>query len=84
VVVVPIQTTDLLRFFRTLQFSADKAVLRTILRFNTQASVGPQLSFAAEPVWGLHQCQQAGGPNRSNAGNLAQQFRGFMFPALRQ
>jgi len=28
--------------------------------------------------------EQAGGPNRTDARNLPQQFRGFMFPALRQ
>jgi hypothetical protein len=31
-VVIPIQTTDLLRFFRALQLSSDKAVLRTVPR----------------------------------------------------
>jgi hypothetical protein len=38
----------------------------------------------AEPVRSLYQCDQAGGSNRTDAGNLAQQFRGFMFPALGQ
>jgi hypothetical protein len=42
------------------------------------------LPLAAEPVRGLHQRDQAGGSNRTDAGNLAQQFRRFMFPALRQ
>ena len=84
VVVILIQTTNLLRFFRTLQLSADKAVLRTVARLDAQPTVGPQLSLAPEPVRGLHQRQQAGCPNRTDAGNLSQQFRGFMFPALRQ
>jgi hypothetical protein len=66
-----------------LQFAADKAVWRTIMRFNAQATVGPQLALAPEPVRGLHQRQQAGGPNWTDARNLPQQFRGFMFPALR-
>ena len=69
-VVIPVQTTDLLRFFRTLQLSADKAVLRTITRFDAQPTVGPQLSLAPEPVRGLHQREQASGPNRTDAGNL--------------
>src|ERR1700758_2049815 len=84
VVMIPIQTTNLLRFFRTLQFSSHKAVLRTIMRFNAQSTVGPQLSLATEPVRGLHQRNQAGCPNRTDAGNLTQQFRSFMFSALRQ
>src|SRR5262252_4848484 len=52
--------------------------------YGAQATVGPQLSLAAEPVWGLHQRDQACGSNRTDAGNLTQQFRGFVFPALRQ
>jgi len=51
---------------------------------NPQTAVGPQLPLAAEPVRGLHQRDQAGGSSRADAGNLAQQFRGFMFPALGQ
>jgi hypothetical protein len=83
-VVVLIETTKLLWFFGALQLSADKTVLCTVVRLNAQATISPQLPFATEPVRGLHQCQQAGGTNRTDAGNLAQQFHGFMFPALRQ
>ena len=83
-VVILIETTNLLRFFRQLQLSADKAVLRTVPRLNAQATVSPQLPFATEAMRSLHQCEQAGRPNRSDAGNLAQQFRGLMFPALCQ
>ena len=35
-------------------------------------------------VRSLHQRDRASGPNWTDAGNLAQQFRGFMFPAFRQ
>ena len=83
-VVILIETTNLLRFFRTLQLSADEAILRTVARLNAQPTIGPELPLAAEPVRRLHQRDQAGGPNRTDAGNLAQQFRGFVFPALRQ
>jgi len=82
-IVIPIQTTNLLWFFRPLQLSANKAVLRTVARLDPQPAVGPQLSFGAEPVRSLHQRQQARGANRTDAGNLPQQFRGLMFPALR-
>ena len=82
-VVIPIETANLLRFFRTLQLSADKAVLRTVAGLNAQSTIGPELPFAAEAMRRLHQRQQTGGPNRTDAGNLAQQFRGFVFPALR-
>ena len=83
-VVIPIETANLLRFFRTLQLPLHVAILRTVAGLNAQATVSPELSLAPEPVWRLHQRDQAGGSNRTDAGNLAQQFRGFMFPALCQ
>src|ERR1700737_4478336 len=84
VVVVLIQTTKLLWLLGALPLSADISVLRAVVRLNAQATVGPELSLAAEPVRGLHQRDQAGGSNRTDAGNLAQQFRGLMFSALGQ
>ena len=83
-VVVLIETTDLLRLFGTLYLSANISVLRTVVGLNAQPTIGPELPLAAEPVRGLHQRDQAGGSNRTDAGNLTQQFRSFMFPALRQ
>ena len=83
-VVISIQTTNLLGFLGALQLSAHKAELRTVVGLNAQPTVGPELPLAAEPVRGLHQRDQAGGSNRTDAGNLAQQFRGLMFPALGQ
>ena len=83
-VVISIQPTNLLGFLGALQLSTHKAVLRTVVGLNAQPTVGPELSLAAKPVRGLHQPDQTGGSNRTDAGNLAQQFRGFMFSALRQ
>src|ERR1022692_4348333 len=83
-VVVLIQTTELLGFFGTLHLSADISVLRAVVGLNAQATIGPQLPLAAEPVRSLHQCDQSGCSNRTDAGNLTQQFRGLMFPALGQ
>jgi hypothetical protein len=83
-VVILIETANLLRFFRALQLSNYIAVLRTVPRLNPQPTVSPELSFATEPVRGLHECQQGGAPNRTDARNLAQQFRGSMFPAFCQ
>ena len=83
-IVILIQPTNLLGFLGTLHMSAHKAVLRTVVGLNAQPTVGPELPLAAEPVRGLHQPDQAGGANRTNAGNLAQQFRGLMFPTLGQ
>src|SRR6266581_1631360 len=53
-VVISIQTTELLRFLRELQLSTYKTVLRTVVRLNAQPTVGPELPLAAEPVRGLH------------------------------
>jgi len=81
--VILIETTNLLRFFRTLQLPAHVAILRIVAGLNTQPARSSELPFATEPVRNLHQREQAGGPNRPDAGNLAQQFRGSMFSAFR-
>ena len=83
-IVISIQTTNLLGFLGALQLSAHKAELRTVVGRNAQPAVGPELPLAAEPVRGLHQPDQARRSNRTDAGNLTQQFRSFMFSALRQ
>src|ERR1700739_1748471 len=81
-VVISIQTTELLRFLGELQLSTHKAVLRTVVGLNAQAAVGPELPLAAEPGRGLRSRDQSRRSNRTDAGYLAQQFRGFIFPAL--
>src|SRR5712691_595067 len=83
-VVISIQATELLRFLGELQLSTHKTVLRTVVGLNAQPTVGPELPLAAEPVRGLHERDQSRRSNRTDAGYLAQQFRGFMFPALGQ
>src|SRR6266852_4477133 len=83
-VVISIQTTELLRFLGELQLSTHKTVLRTVVGLNAQSTVGPELPLAAEPVRGLHERDQSRRSNRTDAGYLAQQFCGFMFPALGQ
>src|SRR5216683_1090423 len=57
-IVILIQTTELLWFFGTLQLSANISVLRTVVRLNAQATIGPELPLAAEPVRGLNQRDQ--------------------------
>ena len=83
-VVILIETTNLLRLFRTLQLPLHVAILRTVAGLDAQPTIGPELPLATEAMRGLHQRNQTGGSNRTDAGNLAQQFRRFMFPALRQ
>src|SRR5947209_18284630 len=81
-VMILIETTNLLGFFGTLQLSADVAILRTVVGLDAQPTISPELPFATEPMRGLHQCHQASGSNRTDAGDLAQQFHCLMFPAL--
>src|ERR1700732_1361090 len=83
-VVISIQPTNLLRLLGEVQLSAYKTVLRTVVGLNAQPTVGPELPLATKPVRGLHQPDQARRSNRTDAGNLPKQFRGFMFSALRQ
>ena len=71
-IVILIQTTPLLGLLGTLQLSTHKALLRAVVRFHPQATIGPKLPLAAEPMRRLHQRDQAGGANRTDAGNLAQ------------
>ena len=71
-VVILIETANLLRFFRTLQLSVHVAILRTVAGLNAQPTIGPELPFATEPVRGLHQRDQAGGSDRTDAGNLTE------------
>ncbi len=54
VVVVLIQTTDLLWLFGALQLSVHITMLGAVVRFHSQTAVGPQLPLAAEPVGRLH------------------------------
>ena len=67
-VVVLIQTTELLGFLGALQLSTDKAELRTVVRLNPQATIGPRLPLTSEPVRGLDQRDQSGCSNRTDAG----------------
>src|SRR5258707_15500986 len=77
-VVISIQPTNLLGFPGALHLSADKAVLRTVMGLNAQATVGPELRLAAEPVRGLHQPDQTSGSNLTDVGNLSQKFPRLM------
>jgi len=83
-IVISIEPTKLLWFPGTLHLSGHVPVLRTVARLDRQSAVGPQLPLGAEPVRGLHQRDQQSGSNRTDRRNLAQYFRGALFPALGQ
>jgi len=74
----------ILQMWAGVRQTANISVLRTVVGLNAQPTIGPQLPLAAEPVRGLHQRNQSRRSNRTDTGNLAQQFRSLMFPALGQ
>src|ERR1700730_546594 len=84
VVMILVESTKLLRFLGSSQLPVDVAVLRTVVRLQPKTAVGPQLSLGAKTVERLNQRDQLSRPNRADAGDLAQQFRRGMFPALGQ
>jgi hypothetical protein len=67
-----------------LQLAFEIAVFGADVRFQGQAAVGPELARAAEAMWGLDQCHQQRGSNRSHVGNLPQSGRGRMPAAFEQ
>ena len=55
VVAVLIEAANLLRLFRPLRLSVHGRILRAVVRFDGQNTIGPSLPLAPEPVRGLHQ-----------------------------
>src|SRR4030095_15591383 len=82
VIVILIKPTESDRFLRVLQSTFYVAVFRAGVGLDRKAAVAPQLPFSTEPVRSLNQRDQQSGPNRTDVGNLTQQFRRTMFPAL--
>src|SRR6202162_4192269 len=74
VIMILIEPTNLLGFFRTLQLSSHVTVLRTVARIDRQTAIGPELTLGAEPMRSLDQRDQQSSPNRTNRRNLTQYF----------
>jgi hypothetical protein len=62
VVVILVQTADLLWLFGALQLSVYVAILSAVVRHHGQTTIGPQLPLAPEPVRRLHEGYQLRGP----------------------
>ena len=58
VIVVSIEPTNRYLLLRSSQLSIDVAVFCTVVRFNAEAAVGPQLSLGAEAMRGLQDGNQ--------------------------
>ena len=71
-VVISIQTTNLLGFLGALQLSAYVTVLRAVACLNRETAVGPQLPLGAETMRGLDQRDEQRGSDRADRRNLAQ------------
>ena len=54
------------------------------LHRDAQTAEGPQLPLSAEPVRCLQNADQHRGPDRTDQRDLAELFRGAMFPAFGQ
>src|SRR5215470_19171428 len=65
-VMILIQTTNLLRLLGTLQSSLHITMLCAVVRLHSQTTIGPQWPLATEAMRRLHEGQQQGGPNRSD------------------
>ena len=84
VVIVLIETPERHRFRRASELTFHIAIFSAAVRLDRQATLGPELPLAPEPVRRLQQCHQKSGPERADARNLAQQFGRTMFSALGQ
>ena len=83
-VVILIEATNLLRFFRSLQLFVHGTMFPAAMHHYCQATIGPQLALASEPVRCLNQGHRLRDPKRANERNLAQDFHGLLLPALGQ
>src|ERR1700730_14274980 len=72
VIMILIESTNLLGLLRTLQLSAHVTVLRTVARMDRETAVGPQLPLGAETMRGLDQRDEQRGSDRADRRNLAQ------------
>src|SRR5229473_8719799 len=82
VIVIAIQPANRDRLLGALQPSLDIPVLGTAVRLNSKTTVAPQLSLGAKSVWGLQQRDQQGRSDRTDRGNLTEQLRRAVLPAL--
>src|SRR6266851_3857641 len=83
-IVVLVETAERHRPLGALQLTLHVVVFRTAVRFQSQATVRPQLPLGAKSMRRLHQRDQQSSPNRTDIGNPAEQLRRAMLAALRQ
>ena len=81
-VVILIESPNLLCLLRALQLSVYVTILGAVVCLYCQTAVGPQLPLAPVPVRGLHKGYQLRGPKRSYERNLTQNFHCLMSAAL--
>src|SRR5260370_7318460 len=65
VIVILVQTTDLLWLFGTFQLSIHITMLRAVVRLHRQATLGPHLPFAAQPLGPLPPAHHHSAPPRA-------------------
>src|SRR5450631_3241391 len=70
VVVILIESANLLWLLRPLQLSVHVTILRAVVCLYCQTAVGPQLPLASEAVRRLYKGHQLRGPKRADERNL--------------
>src|SRR5712691_6075280 len=82
-IVIVIQPANRDRLLGALQLSLDIPVLGTAVRLDCKPTVAPELSLGAKPVGRLQQRDQKGRSDRTDRGDLTEQLRRAVLPALR-
>src|SRR5271163_2432296 len=83
-IAVAVQSANGDLFLRSCELSVDPTVIGAALCLDAQSAIAPQRPLAAETVRGLQNAQQYGCSDRTDRGNLAEQFPRLVFLALRQ
>src|SRR5271156_4382954 len=73
-IAVAVQSANGDLFLRSFELPVDLTVIGTAFCLDTQSAVGPQRPLGAKTVRGLQNTQQYGGTDRTDRGDLAEQF----------
>ena len=84
VVVIAVEPAQRDLSLRRSQLPIDITMIGAAVRLDSKTAVSPQLPLGPEAIGCLQDRDQLGRADRTNRGNLAQQFRRLVFAALGQ
>src|SRR6267154_4206071 len=84
VIAVSVQSADGALFLHSFELPVNTTVISAALCLDAKSAVRPQLPLGAETMRSLQDAKQHGGPDRTDRGDLAEQFPRLVFLALRQ